>query len=127
MKGYLYSTHKFCKYNSVKFTETLLNYLQVAMECLSHRTIGQDLVAMCVNDVLCHGARPLYFLDYFASGKLEVNVATEVIAGIAEACKIAGCALVGMYSAYINVLLAVCCLCLNRNIRSLNLAHICCI
>ena len=67
------------------------------MECGSHTTIGQDLVAMCVNDVLCHGAKPLYFLDYFASGKLDVSVAKDVIAGIAEACKKAGCALVGMY------------------------------
>ena len=52
---------------------------------------------MCVNDVLCHGAKPLYFLDYFASGKLDVSVAKDVVAGIAEACKKAGCALVGMY------------------------------
>lgn len=65
------------------------------MECQSHSTIGQDLVAMCVNDVLCHAARPLYFLDYFASGKLDVSVAHGVIAGIATACKQAGCALVG--------------------------------
>lgn len=73
------------------------NVYQVALECGSHDTIGQDLVAMCVNDVLCHGARPLYFLDYFASGRLDVSVAEDVITGIAKACKMAGCALVGKF------------------------------
>lgn len=70
--------------------------LQIAQECKKHDTIGQDLVAMCVNDILAQGAEPLFFLDYFACGKLDVEVAQGVIAGIAEACKKAGCALLGM-------------------------------
>lgn len=70
--------------------------LQIAQVCKKHDTIGQDLVAMCVNDILAQGAEPLFFLDYFACGKLDVEVAQSVIAGIAEACKKAGCALLGM-------------------------------
>ena len=57
--------------------------------------LGQDLVAMCVNDVLCQGAAPLFFLDYFATGQLDVSVAERVVAGIARACAEVGCALVG--------------------------------
>ncbi len=67
--------------------------LALAMNC--HDTIGIDLVAMCVNDVLAQGALPLFFLDYFACGKLDVDVATQVVRGIAEGCKQAGAALVG--------------------------------
>ena len=60
-----------------------------------HGTIGQDLVAMCVNDVICTGARPLFFLDYLAVGELDLGVGEEIVGGIARACKEAGCALIG--------------------------------
>ncbi|MDW7774407.1 MAG: phosphoribosylformylglycinamidine cyclo-ligase [Desulfobulbaceae bacterium] len=69
--------------------------LTIAKLCNRHDTIGIDLVAMCVNDVVVSGARPLFFLDYFAIGKLDVDLATDVVKGIAEGCKIAGCSLIG--------------------------------
>jgi len=69
--------------------------VKLAQELNIHHTIGQDLVAMCVNDVLCTGARPLFFLDYFATGKLDLEVSTQVVRGIVDACKDSGCALIG--------------------------------
>ena len=69
--------------------------LTVAKLCGRHDTIGIDLVAMCVNDVIVCGAKPLFFLDYFASSTLDLEQATAVVKGIAEGCKLAGCALIG--------------------------------
>ena len=69
--------------------------LKIAIETGRHDTIGIDLVAMCVNDLLAQGAEPLFFLDYFATGKLDVATARSVVAGIADGCRLAGCALIG--------------------------------
>ena len=69
--------------------------LRVAIDAGRHDTVGIDLVAMCVNDLVVQGAEPLFFLDYYATGKLSVDTASAVVGGIAEGCRIAGCALVG--------------------------------
>jgi phosphoribosylaminoimidazole synthetase len=79
----------------VTTTDGVGTKLKVAIETGLHGTVGIDLVGMCVNDLLAQGAEPLMFLDYYATGKLDVEAATAVVAGIAEGCRQAGCALVG--------------------------------
>lgn len=79
----------------VAATDGVGTKLRIAIDTDTLDTIGIDLVAMCVNDLVCQGAEPLFFLDYFATGKLDVPAATRIIAGIAEGCRLSGCALIG--------------------------------
>lgn len=93
--GALYELGKYDNPVLISGTDGVGTKLKIAFELNKYDTIGIDCVAMCVNDILCHGAKPLFFLDYLACGKLDAEVAAQIVSGVTEGCLQSGAALVG--------------------------------
>lgn len=93
--GAMYELGKFENPVLVSGTDGVGTKLEVALTTKTYNGVGIDCVAMCVNDILCHGAKPIFFLDYLACGKLDAEIAAEIVSGIAEGCYQAGAALIG--------------------------------
>ena len=93
--GAFYELGKYKNPVLVSGTDGVGTKLRIALDVKKYDTVGVDCFAMCANDILCHGAKPLFFLDYLACGKLDSDVAAEIVGGIVEACKQTNCSLIG--------------------------------